>query len=190
MIDHFAILGQPRRPWLEADALKDAFHRRSAALHPDVPGTGNAAQFAALNAAYAALREPASRVRHLLELIDPAALNTAAAPPIELSDLFMQLAGLRRRLDDLLVKRNPASSALARALLAGDESAQRREFDTMRGRLETAEAAALAEVRAIDSRWSDRTAEDARSLASLYHRLSYLARWLAQTREALFALSA
>src|SRR5438046_1855915 len=104
MTDHFAILEQPRRPWLDPESLKDAFHRLSTMLHPDVRGTGDAARFAALNSAYSVLREPASRVRHLLELTAPAALAANPPPPIELGDLFVHLAALRRRFDEALAK--------------------------------------------------------------------------------------
>ena len=188
MTDHFAALGQPRRPWLEADALKDAFHRRSAALHPDVRGTGDGAQFAALNAAYSVLREPAARLRHLLELTAPAALAATAAPPLELGDLFMQIAGLRRRLTELLAQRHTATSPLTRALLAGGETTLRRELHAVLAQLEGAEATALEEVRALDSTWRETDAEAVAALTRRFHRLAYLTRWLAQTREALFTL--
>ena len=35
MTDHFATLGEPRRPWLDAEALKEKFHRLSGTVHPD-----------------------------------------------------------------------------------------------------------------------------------------------------------
>ncbi len=76
-LDHFAELGQPRRPSLDADALKDHFHRLTAEHHPDIAGDGG--RFTTLNAAYTVLREPAARLRHLLELDAPAALAAPAA---------------------------------------------------------------------------------------------------------------
>ncbi len=188
MNDHFATLGQPRRPWLEGEELKEAFHRLSASLHPDVAATGDAERFAAMNAAYSALRDPAARLRHLLELTSPAALAKAAAPPPELGDLFMEIAGLRRRLDDFLSRRNAATSPLTRALLAAEESVLRRDLTAAQERIAAAESLALEELRALDSGWSDPAAESADTLTHLYHRLAYLTRWLAQTREALFTL--
>jgi hypothetical protein len=188
MTDHFATLGQPRRPWLEPEALKHAFHQLSAALHPDVPGTGDGERFAALNAAYSVLREPSARVRHLLEISAPAAVGAPARPPAEITDLFMEIAGLRRRLDEFLAKRNRANSVLARALLAGDESALRRELLDAQNRLETAEATALDELREADLAWQTGSLELAPSLNLLAQRLAYLARWITQLREALFSL--
>ena len=186
MTDYFAILDQPRRPWLDADAVKAAFHRASAVLHPDVPGSGDAAQFAELNAAHSVLREPASRLRHLLELTAPDTLAAAAAPPGEFGDLFMQIAGVRQRLDGFLKRRQTATSALARALLTGEEAGLRQELEVVLGSLEGAESALLEEVQELDRDWEE--GASAEMLGSLYRRLSYLARWLAQTREAAFGL--
>ena len=188
MTDHFATLGQPRRPWLDAEALKNAFHGRSASLHPDIPGTGDAAQFAALNAAYIVLRDHASRLRHLLELGAPAALAPASAPPVELSDLFMEIADTRRRLTEFLARRTAATSPLARALLAGEEAVLRREFNATLAQLELAEAGGLDEVRVLDSTWRETDAAAVAALTGCFHRLAYLGRWLAQSRESLFAL--
>ncbi len=188
MIDHFAILGLPRRPWLDPDVLKGAFHRLSSTLHPDVPRTGDAAHFTALNTAHTVLREPASRLRHLLELTAPEALAAASSPPLALADLFMQIAGVRRRLDAFLEKRKAATSPLARALLASEENELSRELHTTLGQLEAAETASLAEVRLLDADWGAPAAPAIASLVGAYHRLAYLARWLAQTRESLFAL--
>lgn len=188
MHDHFTTLVQPRRPWLDAEALKAAFHRLSASLHPDVPGTGDAAQFAALNAAYAVLREPAARLRHLLELTAPELLAAGSSPPPALADLFMDIASVRRRLDEFLSKRTTATSPLTRALLAGDEAALRRDLTAIGAQLGAAEAAALEEVRLLDAAWHDPQTGAGEALTLLAHRLSYLARWRDQTREALFTL--
>ncbi len=59
MSDYFALLNEPRRPWLEADPLKQKFLVLSASIHPDkIHSAGEseksatAKQFAELNAAY------------------------------------------------------------------------------------------------------------------------------------------
>ena len=75
MLDYFALLRTPRRPWLDADSIKQTFFTLSAELHPDRVHTADAAEkhtanerSAELNAAYQCLREPRERLRHLLEL--------------------------------------------------------------------------------------------------------------------------
>ncbi|MEA3208378.1 MAG: molecular chaperone HscB [Chthoniobacter sp.] len=189
MTDHFTVLQQPRRPWLDADALKDVFHRRSAALHPDVPGTGETARFASLSAAYTALREPASRLRHLLELDAPELLSATAPPPTELADLFMRLAGQRRRLDQFIAQRAAASSPLGRALLAGEAAVLRRDLAAMTAAVEAAHSAALEDLRALDAIWNASDPAHWTALSVLHDRLTYLGKWLGQLRESLFTLN-
>lgn len=190
MLDFYEVLGLPRQPWLDPEALKETYHRRSATLHPDVPGSGDAARFADLNAAFAALKEPASRLRHLSELCGANPARPAGVPPAELGDLFMALAGARRQLDQFRAKQAAASSTLARALLAGDEGSLRQKFVALSCDLESAEAAVLQELRQLDAAWERGDATSREALPSLADRLAYLTRWLTQTREALFSLGA
>ena len=75
MTDFFALLDEPRRPWLESELLKQKFLALSATVHPDrVHNLGDAERAAAqeryteLNAAYNCLREPKDRLHHLLQL--------------------------------------------------------------------------------------------------------------------------
>lgn len=188
MPDHFAALDQPRRPWLEAGALKDCFHRLSTMLHPDVPGTGDAARFAALNAAYATLRDPAARVRHLFEIEAPAPPALSPAPPAELADLFMRQAALHQRLTAFRAQRAAAANPLARALLAGEVASLRRDAESAQTHLDTAHEQRLSDLRALDARWSLRDPARYDQLAAVQRQLAFLGKWRAQLREALFQL--
>ena len=74
LTDYFALLGEPRRPWLEPESLKSKFLTLSSEVHSDrVHGASetdkNEAQehYTSLNAAYNAFESP-ERVAHLLEL--------------------------------------------------------------------------------------------------------------------------
>lgn len=187
MPDHFATLAQSRRPWLDPEALRESFHRAAASHHPDAAGGGDE-RFAALNAAYAALREPSPRLRHLIELVAPALLARPAVIPPALADLFMQLAARRRAADAFLQKRSAASSPLARALLAADQAALRRDLDAALAQLTAAHDSALAELRALDAAWPDPAPADLVALASLQARFAFLAKWTAQLREDIFKL--
>src|SRR4051812_43337553 len=100
--DHFEGLGQPRRPWLEPEALREAFQRRAASLHPDTAATGDSGAFAALNRAHSVLREHASRVRYLLDLEHSTPGEPSRTVPDTLSDTFMELAAARHRLEKFL----------------------------------------------------------------------------------------
>ena len=184
MTDHFATLQQSRHPWLDAAALKDAFQRLGAQRHPDTAG-GDADAFAALNAAWQTLREPASRLRHLLELEAPYLLARPAQIPPALADSFMRIATLRRTLEDFRKRHSAASTPLARALLAADQHALKSGLESALADLDTAHEQALAELRELDVEWPARL--DA--LAALHQQLAFLAKWSGQLRESLFQLS-
>ena len=62
MTDAFALLEEPRQPWLEEAALKENFLNRSAATHPDkfsdpAQKADATDRFSALNTAHDTLRE-------------------------------------------------------------------------------------------------------------------------------------
>lgn len=187
MPDHFAVLAQPRRPWLDEEVLKERFHRASAAFHPDVEG-GGAEQFSAVNAAYSALRDPVSRLRHLLELEAPDQLARPQAIPSEFADFFMRLADLRGALDRFHKKEVTATSALARALLADERPGLQQRLGILQTELQEAHDRAMADLRALDAAWAAQSSEAAEQLAALHHRLAYLVKWRSQVSESLFKL--
>ncbi|MEI9894038.1 MAG: hypothetical protein WDN28_09155 [Chthoniobacter sp.] len=189
MPDHFAILAQPRRPWLDDAVLKEAFHRATAQQHPDVAG-GSGEGASALNAAYAVLRDPAGRLRHLLDLEWPGAAPAAVGIAPALADLFGKIAALRQTGAALAKKEATAQSPLARALLAGEHAAHRRNLESTLAELASAETAAHDDLRAIDDGWPTRDETTRAPLAALQQRFAFLAKWQAQLREDLFRLGA
>lgn len=116
MTDYFAVMGLPRAAWIDAEELKERFHRLSASRHPDAGG-GSAAGFAELNAAWQTLRDPVARLRHFLELTAPGSATVSPGPPAELGDLFMEIAGLKHEVQQFSAARHKAGSPLARAIL-------------------------------------------------------------------------
>src|SRR6267378_3594701 len=124
MTDYFALLDEPRRPWLDAEALKAKFLSLSADVHPDrVHGASpsvreSASQhFAQLNAAFNCLREPKDRLRHLLELELGAKPKDVQEIPPDLADLFIEIATLCREVDAFLGERAKVQSPLLRVQL-------------------------------------------------------------------------
>lgn len=189
MPDHFATLAQPCRPWLDPEALRESFHRAAAQQHPDA-ADGTDERFTELNTAYAVLREPATRLRHLLELTAPEMLARPAAIPPALADLFMQLATLRRALDGFQQKASAVTSPLTRALLAAEKATCRHGVEHSLAQLTAATAEAASELHTLDTAWADRTPAEVEKLAALQARCAFLAKWSAQLREDLFRLSA
>lgn len=184
--DYFAALGQPRRPWLDPDALKEKFHRTTAEQHPDRAGDNG--EFASVNAAYAILRDPGTRLRHLLELEHPEALGRTQQITEKLSSAFLRLATLRRTIDAFVKQQAAASTPLAQALLASERFTLQRDVEKELTSIETAHAECVAAVRSIDKEWAGRGRELAPRLAELQQELTYLAKWNWQLRESLFQL--
>src|SRR5688572_29394167 len=101
MTDYFALLDEPRRPWLDPEALKVKFHQRSAELHPDRVHRQSASdkakaqeRYTELNAAYTCLREPKDRLLHLLTLESGGKPKDVQNIPAELMDLFFKVGTL------------------------------------------------------------------------------------------------
>src|SRR4051794_20311166 len=109
MLDYFALLDEPRRPWIEPDQIRSKFLTLSAQVHPDrVHGADEAtrqaaqARYAELNAAYNCLREPRDRLRHLLELELGAKPKDVQGVPPDLMALLMEVSRLCREVDAFL----------------------------------------------------------------------------------------
>ena len=177
--DHFATFGLPRAPWLDAEDLKQRFHRLSAQRHPDSHG-GSGAAFSELNAAWQILRAPAARLRHFLELEHPAALATPAQTPPELAAMFMDIAAFFQDARRFAARRDAAASPLARALLEPERIALRAGLDSL-----TAAVATLSD--AITTRLRDeKPAPD--DLARLLASLVVFEKWTPQLAEARLSL--
>ncbi len=179
MTDHFAVLGVPRAAWTDGEALKERFLRLSAQQHPDAAG-GSSEMFAKLNAAWQALREPAGCLRHFLELDHPAALaaTPAAHAPVELADLFMDIAALRQTAQKFRAKFAAASSPLTRAMLELERVALRARIATLVLEIETRNAQIARAVRAENP--------TAHELATALASLGFLGKWSALLAELQF----
>src|SRR5215831_5306550 len=119
MTDYFTLLNEPRRPWLEPDALKLKFLALAAEAHPDKQRTGSEVEklaanrhYAELNAGYRCLAEPKSRLLHLLELEQGAKLRDIQQIPDALADLFVEVAVTCRNADNFLNDKSKATSPL------------------------------------------------------------------------------
>jgi curved DNA-binding protein CbpA len=89
MTDYFALLGQPRKPWLDPGQLKQKYHELARQSHPDTN----------VNEAYRILADAKSRLQHLLALEDVALSVSSKEIPEELTDLFMALAPALNKID-------------------------------------------------------------------------------------------
>lgn len=191
MFDCFARLELERRPMLEADAVKEAFHERAAGEHPD--GCGSArevAEFAAAELAFRTLRDPKLRLQHLLDLEFPGARASApnAVPP-ELAEMFTPASLITARVDSFLRRQAAAGSAVGRAMMAGEQLSLRGEVEEWMESLRAREDLLTRELRSADKYWTLAGERDPQKLLQLYQSFSYVSRWIEQARERLFALS-
>jgi curved DNA-binding protein CbpA len=178
--DAFSLLDLPRRPWLDADLVRQAFQQKAAALHPD-RNPQAAAGFAALTRAHEVLREPGSR---LLAYLGEAASPGAALSP-ELVALFPRIAAHREKAQRIEALRLAAGSRLGAALLTSELAGVMVEAKTLLEELDLHREALWAGIREIDARLDSLESDDTEALRGMAHRLAFVEKWRAQLVEAL-----
>lgn len=190
MTDYFALLDQPRAPWLDPAGLKEAYHRKTLQTHPDTGGADNTESgFAELNEAFQILRDPKRRLHHLLELEGRAPSSSGLTVPQELQDLFPAIGALTQRANLFLEKTKAATNALSRSLLKPQLLELQKETAELREKIQALSDAALAQLRVVNSSWATNPSEEIAALSNLYFTFAYLGRWSAQLDEMAFQLS-
>lgn len=199
MTDCFALLEEPRRPWLDPEALKQKFLALSATVHPDrVHNLGETDRVAAqeryteLNAAYNGLREPKDRLHHLLQLELGTVPKDVQRIPSELMDLSLEIGQRCREADAFLAEKAKATSPLLQVKFfeRGQEFADM--LQGLRKRVNGHNEGLIEELKQIDGAWQSAREPRAPLLArleELYRLFSYFARWAAQIQERLVRLS-
>lgn len=110
-MDHFERLGLPRRFNLDAGEIEREYLARSRAVHPDFYQMGGDLEqrasmeaSAALNEAYAVLRDPFRRAEHLLQLRGGPSASEMKDMPVEFLEEMLEL---RMTIEE--IKTNPDS---------------------------------------------------------------------------------
>jgi len=189
MTDYFALLGQPRAPWLDPAALKQAYHRQTLQSHPDTATPDRANDFAELNEAYQVLQDPKRRLHHLLSLENGAPPSANQAIPQELQELFLLIGAPTQRANALKEKIRTASNALSRSLLKPQIVELEKELNDLRQKVRGLDDAANVQLREIHSAWQDDHARQFAPLSNLYFTFAYLSRWSGQLDELAFQLA-
>ena len=202
-MDYFALLGQPRQPWLDPNALKAAFLEQSALLHPDrVQATmteekaAATTRFTELNAAYQCLRDPKERLLHLLELETGALAANVQSVPESAMDLFMETGQACREADQFLATKGRGAAPLLQAQWFGQSLDWTTRLQAVQERIHLRRDELLAELRAMNDTWnaalplSDRAQKlPLRRLEEMARLLGYIARCDGQIHERLTQLS-
>ena len=155
MDDFFALLGEERRPGLDAEALKAKYYRLTAERHPDVAG-GDGAAFAADQPGLPGARGTGPAVAAFAGTGNRRAIRAAARGAGNRAAGFFEPVGLaRQRAEAFLRKRAAAASPLAQALLAAEQYEVQEDLGAVIEDLDAAREKVLAEVSAADARWRE-----------------------------------
>jgi DnaJ-domain-containing protein 1 len=189
-MDYFALLQQPRQPWLDNDALKKTFLQLAAQFHPDkIHQASDAEKIAAnqryveLNAAYHCLLEPKDRLLHLIELQTGAKPKDVQAVPPGAMDLLMEIGQVCRETDLFLTARDKTTSPLVKAQMFEKGMAWTDKLTALKQRVDARREEVLAELKTMNGALSLEKLEQA------YRVLGYAARWSGQIQERLVKLS-
>jgi hypothetical protein len=198
--DYFALLDEPRRPWLDADLLKQKFLALSASVHPDkihsaAESEKNAAskKFAGLNAAYNCLAAPKSRILHLLELELGAKPKDIQQIPNDLADMFAEVSAVCRDTDYFLAEKNKTVSPLLQVQLFERAQEWIEKLNALQKKLGSRWEQLLAGLKSVDAKWMAANSEAHRELLDelekLYRLFGYFNRWNGQIQERVVQLS-
>jgi curved DNA-binding protein CbpA len=189
MTDYFALLGQPRKPWLNPEKLREQYQQLILSEHPDLQPNGRDAPptFAAVNEGYKVLNNPRLRLKHLLTL-EGNAPAPAASVPLEVTDLFTDTGALIRDID-VLLQQMGAATALTKSILRPQMLTLRERTNVLLKRLQSLYENGIQELERLDKAWEKEPEKAIRELAILYRRFAYLERWIEQLKERQFELS-
>lgn len=219
MPDYFSLLNEPRRPWLDADVLKQTFLTLSASAHPDkIHSASDAAKadatkkFTELNAAFNCLAEPKSRLLHLLELESGAKPADIQQIPAALADLFAGIATTCRHADAFLAEKSSVTSPLLQVQLFERGQDWVEKLNALQQTLNALREQAMTDLKSLDTAWMEANQNQAADsfapvggegrdegarqheallskLEELYRLFGYFNRWQNQIRERVVQLS-
>jgi DnaJ-domain-containing protein 1 len=196
MTDYFALLDEPRRPWIDPGLLKEKFLALSSQVHPDRVHQSSATErndaserYAGLNQAYNRLREPKECLRHLLELELGKKPEDIQNIPPDLMDSAFEVSRACKDADALLAEKAKAASAIlkVRFFERGQECVDK--LSALRRKINEQRDALLAELKEMNPGWETEKMRSLKRLEEIYRLLGYSARWTEQIQERIVQLS-
>src|SRR6185436_18809448 len=199
MTDAFSLLNELRRPWLDAEALKQKFLPLSSAVHPDRTHNAPEAErqqtnqrYAELNAAHKTLREPRDRLLHLLELEAGAKPSDIQRIPPGTMDLFVEVGQLCRDVDEFMAKRANVTSPLLKVQMFERGMEWTDKLQGLQQRINAKRDELASELQQMNAVWASAPpvgspqrapALPLERLEQIYRVFSYIARWTEQIQE-------
>jgi curved DNA-binding protein CbpA len=203
MTDHFAVLSEPRRPWLEVEPLKAKFLALSAKAHPDRAKDHREREaavhrFAEINAAFKCLRDAKERLHHLFVLETGQDSRQVRQVPPAIADLIIPAEQLCREATAFLAEKARATSPLVQAQYfqqgldwTGRIQAMQQRLQVYRDQLDAAVQALNPAWAAVDSVHVSRRAEHLplAQLEEFFRAYSYVTRFQQQLQERVVQLA-
>jgi hypothetical protein len=205
MTDSFALLNEPRRPWLDVDELKQKFRQLSNDVHPDRIHSASEEEkqranqrYAELNAAHNTLREPRDRLLHLLELESGAKPKDVQRIPPGTMDLFVEVGQICRDVDAFLAERGKVTSPLLKVQMFERGMDWTDKLQALQQRINSKRAELTEELQKMNAQWEsappvgspERAAVlPLERLEQIYRVFSYIARWTEQLNERVVQLA-
>jgi DnaJ-domain-containing protein 1 len=203
--DYFALLDQPRRPWLDPGGVNAKFLALSSEVHPDRVHNASAEEktaanerFATLNTAFNCLRDSKTRVRHLLEIERGTKVDHLEQLPPEAADFYFSLGQLCREIDQFLSEKDEKASSLLKVQRFQIALSWMDKLEPKRAALHERRAQLDKEMKALNSCWEAAAAVGSAEreaalplveLEQIYREWCYLTRWSEQVQERLVQLS-
>jgi len=199
MTDYFALLNEPRRPWVDAEGLKTKFLTLTGEVHPDrshnAPEAEKAAaneRYVELNTAYRTLSVTRDRLLHLLILeLGEKPKEIQNIPPGAM-ELFVEVGQICKQLDYFLLEKGKMLSPVVQAQLYQRGLEWTDEVQALQESLKEQQTALEKELQAMNAKWESAPAsgDAARAgalplarLEEIYRSFSYLTKWTAQLQE-------
>ena len=200
MSDYFALLNEPRRPWLDSNLLKQKFLALASDAHPDRVHNASESEktevtqrYTQLNAAFNCLAEPKLRLLHLLELELGAKPKDIQTIPAALADLFAEVATSCRNADGFLAEKAKATSPLVQVQLFERGQDWVEKLNGLQRKLNELREKLMSELKSLDAQWISADAPARREilpkLEELYRLFGYFNRWNNQIQERVVQLS-
>lgn len=180
--DYFSLLSLPRHPWVDPVVLKANYHKAAAGRHPDHSG-GQTARFVELGEAVSCLKDPATRLRHLLQLTFPEASGGAKKTPDP--EVFARVSEVLREASSALTKVKIASSTLGQAAARAAVKSARAGVQRELKKLQAARGELDALCRNAGANWAERGADFWFTQAT---RARFYGKWQRELEDKLFAL--
>jgi curved DNA-binding protein CbpA len=205
MPDYFALLEEPRRPWIAPDQLKEKFLALSAKTHPDRMSLRPEAErhaahqhFTEINAAYQCLREPKDRLLHLLEIESGTRPANLERLPTSAADLAFEAGQVCRNVDAFLREKSKVTSPLLRAQSFEKALEWADRLNELKQSIRSRSEQVADELRTMNAVWESappgatpqrRAILPLERLDQIYRTLSYLSRWNEQLGARIVRLS-